>query len=623
MAKQQSTAANHTSTCQKLIEIITSSWKILRTLFKRENMLLKDTKPWLDENDKSGLLFLVQRLDELTYPYTIDSYRVPTTNVPFLVAECLRVLKDYEEHDVNPAHIDRIWEELENRMSGNFIAHSLLRVPWIEYQKVDRKNFEALQEALSVLSVELQPLKYLQTCLDSAKMLKPKELEKFELIAREITTTLVNCGLDASWISKLIEKHFYSEESKDNAESIDDFFKDLIPKSRYFDVHLTITTDARRIKKEITEIFDITFSDTDKMEKDKRYGGLSAAHGESFISISEISAPDPFTALRIAKRNIARMHDLYGLFYHKGSYQIGEIAHVTQKEVEGGGEVFRANINSMEFIRDNKRGYADRKLELLIQKVKLPTGSDADKFFRVVDFHGMSLGSKVPENQLINLWTSLETIAPSQKGKSIIGSVVDGIVPFICLQYFSKLYTNIAKDLKRWNDQKYKEVLGSTGIDLSAETSEKAFKLIVLRENDAACTKLLSQMDDFPLLRYRIFEMNKKAQKGESISAWIAAHQRRVEQQLYRIYRTRNSIVHSASESTSIEHLIVSAHDYFDQTFALSSAMCGRPYGFSNYVDCFRFAKMAYGKYKENLRGIGEIGASDVPTVLWKYTDRL
>lgn len=589
-------------------------------------MLLKKTKSWINKSENLGTLFFIQRMDELIYPYTMDSYRAATTNAPFLILESLRVLSDHEDHDINPAHIERIWEELEDRMSGNFVANSMLTMPWEEYGKVDRKNLEALKGTLQVLKVEVQPIKYLKRCFDIVKTNPQSHLKNFDFLAREICTTIVNCGVDVKWVSWLLDEHFFREEAPEGEDSVDSFFKKLMPNRSVYTIHTTIKTDAGKIKKDIRGIFDIEFSDDEPKEISEHPEGLSAAAGEIYVSIDNVTAPDPFTALNNAKRNIARMHDLYGLFYHKGSYQIGTHAIAIYntdeqaKDERNSSYVLRADANSMELIKDNRRGRADRKLESLIKNVMLPGGKDSEKFFRVVDFHGMSLGSKVPENQLINLWTSLETIAPSQKGNSIIGSVIGGVVPFICLQYFSKIFTNLARDIKRWDDDAFKDALKRAEIPVHTSIAEKAFHLTMLKENDAHCTELLEKMNEFPLLRNRIYSINKKAQSGKEFSTWLESHQKRVEHQLYRIYRTRNSIVHSATDPAGIENLIVSAHDYFDQVFSLSSEMCGSPFGFSNYADCFNFARMSFENYKRNLEKIENIDQESASKIVWTYS---
>ncbi|MTI03696.1 hypothetical protein [Roseibium sp. RKSG952] len=582
-------------------------------------MLLKETKNWIKEERSRGVLFLVQRIDELTYPYTIDSYRAPTTNAPFLARECLSVLDDYEEHDVNPAHVERIWEELEARMSGNFVAKSIMRVPWEEYNKVDKNDFDAIKGMLRVISTELQPIKYLQCCFDFAKETAPNELERMDFLAREIVTTAVNCGIDVAYLSKLVGDYFFGAKAREDDEALEDFFQEIIPKRRKYSVHLTVKTDDNLVKKEISDLFSVQVSADEPPAISGCGETLELGEGEVFITIQKIEVPDPFNALSVAKKTVARLQDMYGLFYHKGSYKIGRHALILQDGDEV--EVFklRADVNSMEFIRDNRKGLAGRKLEGLIKKVNLPVGSDREKFFRVVDFHGMSLGSEIPENQLINLWTSLETIAPSQKAKSIVGSVVDGIVPFIGLQYLSRIFGNLTRDLKRWDDAKLKSALRSGDISKDLTLTEQVFSLTVLPEHDETCSKLLAHMDEFPLLRKRIFELNKKCQSGEKLVSWVEKHQRNVEQQIYRIYRARNSIVHSASDSRSIGNLIVSAHDYFDQTFALSSEMCSRPYGFSNYSESFSFCRLAYKKYKADISKIEEISEVDVSTVIWGY----
>ena len=47
-----------------------------------------------------------------------------------------------------------------------------------------------------------------------------------------------------------------------------------------------------------------------------------------------------------------------------------------------------------------------------------------ERFNRVVDLHGISLINDIPENQLLNIWISLETITPTHVGNTKINEIV-------------------------------------------------------------------------------------------------------------------------------------------------------------------------------------------------------
>ncbi|MBO6885959.1 MAG: hypothetical protein JJ869_20620, partial [Marivita sp.] len=151
------------------------------------------------------------------------------------------------------------------------------------------------------------------------------------------------------------------------------------------------------------------------------------------------------------KDKISRVHDLFGLFYHKGKYALGDDAVVFQACCEEEDSVVLVHINRMHFVDDNKPNVAARKLDEMITRLILPSGPDREKFFRVIDFHGISSKSDTIENQIINLWTSLETLVPVRGSGTIVSGVCAGVLPFIGLNYLRRLFERLTFDIARWN----------------------------------------------------------------------------------------------------------------------------------------------------------------------------
>ncbi|WP_458792182.1 hypothetical protein [Yoonia sp. MH D7] len=141
----------------------------------------------------------------------------------------------------------------------------------------------------------------------------------------------------------------------------------------------------------------------------------------------------------------------------------------------------------------------------MIKKVNFPRGEDREKFFRAISFHGKSIQTESVENELINLWTSLETIVPRRKGQSVIKEVVDGVLPFLGLQYFNRIFWRLATDLNRWNRDIALELLDNVEAPAGADLSEKAFSLVANKENSDKLKKLFGDLGHFELLKYRTF----------------------------------------------------------------------------------------------------------------------
>lgn len=572
------------------------------------------------DSSKQGQLFFAQRVAELTFQYTKESYRVSTTTVPFLARELLTVIEDHNKFGLNPAGIERVLEELKRRSFHNSIVKELIGVPLESYFESGVDDLHKLEDSMRVFKMEVRPLRYIDQAITQLQSCAPNEKSKIDFLATELVCCLVNVGVSQEYIYQKICGIFFPDDRNASCDDmLNHFFSAVRLKSGgapTFSAVVPVGTSLGVINSEILKIFGSEY--VKRLPEDFIIPEEFAADnaGSAFLLMRDIKAPDHLTAAKNVKRGIVRLHDLLGLFYHKGSNELGQNILIIQVSEPSNSMVVKADRNLMQLISDNHKTLAARKLETMIKSLRLPQGADREKFFRVVDFHGMSLSSTIPENQLINLWTSLETIAPAVKGKSIIGSVCDGVLPFLGLQYIERLFLNAAKDIKRWNNKRFKDALAS--VDDGNEIVEKTFLLITSPEHGDLCSSLLKSMDDFPLLRYRIFDLNRRFKDGKNAELQIKNHLVKAEQQLHRIYRARNSIVHSAQKDQLTENLIISAHEYFDQVFFLTVELCSRPLNFDNYRDAFNFSKMAFRSYTEALGKLGGQPIVDASTAIWR-----
>lgn len=550
--------------------------------------------------------------------YTRESYRVPTTTVPFLARECLSVIRDHKQFDLHVSGVERVLDELKRRSSQNSIVTSLLSIPLESCFEPDASNLARVEDAIRVFAAEINPHSYLAETVAQISAAEPHEKSNIDFLASELTTTLINLGMSQDYLYNTVCRVFFSDEGLETSRLLKFIHAVQIRDIPKFDALIPIKSGIGELNRDILNLFHSQTVDIVPTNFAAPGDFLAENDSNSFLLITGVEAPDDFSAVKLIKRNVVRIHDLLGLFYHKGSNEFSKSLLLARSGDAASTILVRSDQNLMQMISDNPRTLAARKLEKMVKSLRLAGGKDSEKFFRVVDFHGMSLNSPIPENQLINLWTSLETIAPSIKGKSIIGSVCEGIGPIIGLQYLSRTFLTAARDLKRWDNKKFKEAIKNVGSGTGL--IEKTFLLITDPQFDAVCSALLAEMTDFPLLRYRIYDLNKKFKNGKSAEAQVKLHVTKAEQQIHRIYRTRNSIVHSAKKDQLTENLIISAHEYFDQVFMMTVELCSMPRNFNNYRDAFTFSRIAFDNYIKGLSQAGNAPVTDAGKFIWKAT---
>jgi hypothetical protein len=585
-------------------------------------MKFRSIKNWKSPDTSKGLLFFAQRMDELTFSYTLDSYRAPTTTAPFLLREAIRSFELCDELGISPNGALHILDELETRLRKNPIVSELLSLRLERYVNYDRSDIGAILRKLRVLQAELDARTYTMTAFDLVKSAVETE-KKFEIdfLAREIAANLQNQGVSEQHLNKTILTTFFSNEEVSGPEVLVKLFRELFPHSHKYDIALKITTSIGNVRKEILKIFDMELATElpdEFREPTVRQWFLTLDKGENYLVLKGIRAPDSSSAMQVANNRIERLHDLFGLYYHKGSFSLSPFG-LTKKTCCDKSQVsIRTAVNRMHFVSDNRPHKAAQKLDEMIKKVNFPGGDDREKFFRAISFHGKSIQTESVENQLINLWTSLETIVPRRKGQSIIREVVDGVLPFLGLQYFNRIFWRLATDLNRWNRDIALELLDTVEAPDGADLSEKAFCLVANKQNSDKLKKLFGDLGHFELLRYRTFCLWQAFDDPRNAHRILIEHQKRVEWQLHRIYRARNSIVHSGLTPAFTPVLVVNAHDYFDQIFDLSNELSSGKNGQKNYSSCFDYAEWLFAQYQSDLKKTATFDVESCGRVIWK-----
>lgn len=256
--------------------------------------------------------------------------------------------------------------------------------------------------------------------------------------------------------------------------------------------------------------------------------------------------------------------------------------------------------SSMEKGFDSRPEIASKKLNTFIKSFIVHRES-FERFNRVVDLHGISLINDIPENQLLNIWISLETITPTHVGNTKINEIVSAIMPFFMLNYSNRIIRNLAFDLTRWNRKLTRKLLAKLPCDDNLKISHKVLQLLCTEEGESILSEFYESMNEFPLLRYRLFTIKQIFKSPKSVSKFLTNHEKKVAWQIRRIYRTRNIIVHSGRPPEFIHSLIENAHDYLDQIISSYITLTCKEYKAKSIDQAFEIMKMKWHKYESEL----------------------
>jgi hypothetical protein len=528
----------------------------------------RNLRKWTLGEPVEGLLFLAQRLDEMLFDYTLDSYKPSALNAPYLCVEALRLITDIEDGRLDEHNLIHVLDELAWSIQHDSVAKSLLDVGLDQYVlRHDETPLAQKKLRLEVLSKTLEPRRYFDHCCVLLKQaVTTRSKGDIDTYARTLITTVVNMGVSKAFLYQKVKDYFFLGETPNlsSADSLDGFIETISPVTHDFDVFFIVSEHVTQVAQSI-KAFRIEMVDKppENLAAFAELRGFAPGPAEVLIKIGDIEARDCYSAREAAERRIDTLKDLFTLFFHRNELQWREETLISQCCIDAPA-IVRTPKSSMNKAFDMTPAYASRQLNWLIRNLALRFGGSFHKFNRIVDLHGICVTNEVPENQLLNLWISLETLIPSHLGKNKINNVVHALDPFIRMTYIRRLLDRATFDLTIWNRYVARNILkrvpGGKGVKLPV----KLLLLLSLAENEPLRTELYGKLKDFHLLRFRLHSLSQTLRAPDKVKALLDEHSKKVAWQLRRIYRTRNLLVHAGRTPSYLGTLIENGHDYLD-----------------------------------------------------------
>ena len=557
-------------------------------------------------------------MDEIFFDYTLDTYKPPALNAISLCEEAISLIKDIEDDLVDRANLEHVLCELEWSLTADAIIKVMLNAPISKFiRKDEAQRLSDTKVRLEVLHKTINPYDYIDLCektlLVEINGGSKKEISK---IARTYATTLINMGVSKQHVYEQTQRFFFNGEEIESIQKVEHYFSLISPTSHDYEIYFIVSKLINQVRESIDTFgLQIIDSPPDEILDVAKNNNFKSEDNEVWVQINNIRAYDRHAARKVAEARLDVVRDLFLLFSHKNRIYWRPESIITQccDEIP---VLIRKPKNSMEKCFDLRAKDASIRLNYMIKNIGLE-GSSFAKFNRVVDLHASGTVNDLPENQLLNIWISLETLVPSQvHGGGKIVKVTNGIMPILLKKYIPRLVERLSADLVRWNRPFISKLLVRTNILKDKGLYQRVLELIAIPGNSEFVKELYSELGDFHLLRFRVFEIVELFKKPENIIKRLELHEKKVSWQLRRIYRTRNLIVHSGRSIPYIETLIENAHDYLDQALdATLEYTCGI-LDASSLEQTFDMAKIDYEVYIKDIQEIKKFDENNIAHIL-------
>ncbi len=534
-------------------------------------MKFRNLRNWENPKDLEGLVFFAQLLEELLFDYSIDTYKPSAMNSSSLCMEALELVQDIEAEILDAANLKHVLHELLTNLSNDEVAEALIPISLEDVRARLENESTPMRDKRILLEILASHI-----ALDKYKLENERQLaeavcdaagkKRIRALARSYITTLLNMGHSSDFLYPTARQFFFL--SKNRITSPTDI-------SRFFDYFSSEGERYRavfRVSDIFSEIADscsafgirITEKVPEELSGTLEAKGFLLDQGEIYLIIDELEAKDVFAARTIAEKRVETVSTLMSLFHHKQVAKWQSSAVLVNLRTSKA-RMVKAPTNPMLKCADLRASRAAQRLNSFIETFSLAESKSFARFFRCTELHGLALRNDEAESQLLNLWVALETLTPSKagSGKAKINVVTSALLPFLSVAYIPRLVDRLRQDMFAWNPAESKIAL--RGIEGRTET-EKVFLLLMDPVCEEARERLMKKFGEFYLLRNRFHSLRTSLGSPKKAAAVLNTHWQRVEWQMRRIYRARNTIVHAGVTPTYIDVLIKNLHDYIDIT---------------------------------------------------------
>jgi hypothetical protein len=530
---------------------------------------------WDNLSDLEGLLFFAQTIDEMLFEYTLDSYKPMALNCRLLCIECVRTIGEVRDGYMPKKNLQSVLEELKWSLDKDLAAKEILGKKfnfYINQIKPSEIKLNELENIVKFIYNHFSDRKYLeQLKLSLTDLVKNgNQKEKIRTLTSSYLTELINYGYHPNHIDYQ-NYHFFFDNSKGQQiteiEKLQEFFALFNFESSDYTVVFIGSILFREFKETLNKhniVVTKTYNCFSTIPADLSFR-QSRKSNESFIICTKVNGLDHHSARENIEKFLGQATNLFNFFHHKEKPKINDICVVSKTDTNYVVVIDKPVKSILKTKYDEYPNEAAKSVEKVLFGLKLNNESTY-RFSRSIDLHSAALTSAAIENQMLDLWAALETLIPksTESNKDRIVQICDQIIPFLQIKYIEKHFVELYQDLKSWNFDFTKEILEKTkGYDENSMVISVA-ALTTLKENKELRLEIYEKLDDYPLLKNRIYSIHKMFNSPKNIKKVLTKHNTKINWHLRRIYRTRSLIIHSGSYPTFTPILIEHLHNYLD-----------------------------------------------------------
>ncbi|WP_027853191.1 HEPN domain-containing protein [Marinobacterium litorale] len=566
-------------------------------------MKFRSLHKWDDSQGSKELILFAQLVDELLFEFTLDTYKPSAMNTVLLVREAIQTYMGIESGTIKSPNFRHVIDELCENLDKDIVAQSSILVDLggvkstlKDPKKPDKSKLTCLKLILNQMPLSLYKLKNEELLVEA--ICETKDLSSIRSLTRSYITTLLNNGYSEKYIQRIARDFFHYSGNRISGNSdISLFLENFKNEPDEFQVVYKGPLFLKGFKNSAEKLGICISENNGELSKVIDDCNFNLGNNQVYL-ITKCKAKEYQKAKKYSDSKIDQLQTLIGLYHHKESPKKITEGLVISPDLKNG-KLVSSHFNPMHKCKDLKIGAASKKLNKFMDGFSMEKESFL-RFNRSADLHALALASDSIENQLINLWTALESLLPSKDDDKLsqIEHISSSIMPFLNIGYIQKIVIRLSKDLLLWNSGISKRVFKEvecTGIP------EKTLNLLALDKYEGLRNDLKGRFNDFHLLSERFSYLEYLMSSPSHVISSLDSHKLRVDWQIRRIYRARNMIVHDGTTPSYTEILIENTHDYLDTIFSYLMSLGSKDHVLNSIDQVFKMVELDYSSYYKRL----------------------
>lgn len=590
-------------------------------------MINKIPRCWDYNKNLETLLFFFQRSEEMLSKYTVDTYHVKMHNTLSLCKEALTIYKQLDRLNIINEYYAKYVHDILNELIFSIHNDEVIK-------KILGVRLESVITGLDTAKTDSSLMeRWVETIIDSCKSKKYFEENK-KIICEAVINNcnkdkllramdrfysyLIDFGYSEEYLYKQVKEFFQYGNNKDEKITINstDYIKEFIDEFDFSENEYEFILLIDNKSLEYFSNLNVANFNCDIKYLDERdiAGLLRYHHGKNLVAKyhEKRKSNENIKIVRYCSREIDYFVSLKQFDYYMDFVRSFEsyFKHYTfyinvylsiLKITKSNGQDDYIIISDRDALQ--KRPYISQ--EKIDERIKTILNYDNifvwQKLINAIEMHHETVKISNKSAMLRDFWIALESIFSNPKSSSTKNNTINSTLGIVQKTYILKRLRTVYHMLTESITDYVREQIGIASFKDFVKYFSKYDK------NSDEMKKIYSELNENPLLRYRLYELKKIFKDGKSILKLIDEHERIVRWQIRRIYRIRNISTHLGYEFSNIEGALYNLHNYFD--YVVNYIICCCENGnCSNSISQLVFEIQNDNQlFREMLKGIDEL----------------